>query len=172
MPLNITSEDEGFTAIENIRWTRPEGEPTALSEFLTYPVTHVSLNDALAYCAWKGMRLPTEIEWEYAARGGLDSTAYPWGDLWQLKRANLWQGQFPYENQLRDGYYRLSPVDAYPPQNNYQLYDMLGNTWEWTLTKYFINKFFKEKRKERSSFFFVLDIVIMIMKMMLLNDIL
>lgn len=122
--------------MENIRWNRPEGELSDISDRLSFPVTHVSWNDAHAYCAWKGMRLPTEIEWEYAARGGLDSTAYPWGDLWQLKRANLWQGQFPVENQLRDGYSRLAPVDAYPSQNNYQIYDMLGNTWEWTLTKY------------------------------------
>ncbi|CAF1605247.1 unnamed protein product [Rotaria sp. Silwood1] len=133
---NVTSEDEGFIAVKNIRWNRPEGELIDISNRLSYPVTHISWNDAQAYCSWKGMRLPTEIEWEYAARGGLDSTAYPWGDLWQLKRTNLWQGDFPYENQLRDGYHHLSPVDAFPSQNKYEIYDMLGNTWEWTLTKY------------------------------------
>ncbi|CAF3754821.1 unnamed protein product [Rotaria socialis] len=134
--VNISSKDEGFIPVENIRWNRPEGELTDISNILSYPVTHVSWSDAQAYCSWKGMRLPTEMEWEYAARGGFDSTAYPWGDLWQLKRVNLWQGEFPYGNQLRDGFYRLSPVDAFPPQNNYQIYDILGNTWEWTLTKY------------------------------------
>lgn len=107
-----------------------------IRDHLSYPVTHVSWHDAQAYCTWKGMRLPTEVEWEYAARGGLDSAAYPWGDDWELKRANLWQGHFPYENQVRDDYERLSPVDDFPAQNKYEMYDMLGNTWEWTLTKY------------------------------------
>ncbi|CAF1046283.1 unnamed protein product [Adineta steineri] len=134
--VNIATEDEGFVAIQNIRWNRPEGEITDINDRLSYPVVHVSWNDAQAYCTWKGMRLPTEIEWEYAARGGLHLTTYPWGDSWELKRANLWQGKFPYENQLRDGFYRLSSVDAFPSQNNYEIYDMLGNTWEWTMTKY------------------------------------
>ncbi|CAF0856803.1 unnamed protein product [Adineta ricciae] len=133
---SITPEDEGFIAIKDIRWNRPEGDMTDISDRLSYPVTHVSWHDAQAYCTWKGMRLPTEVEWEYAARGGLDSTAYPWGDDWELKRANLWQGHFPFENQARDGYERLSPVNAFPAQNKYEMYDMLGNTWEWTLTKY------------------------------------
>lgn len=99
-------------------------------------MTHVSWDDAQSYCLWKGMRLATEIEWEYAARGGLDAQEYPWGDLWQIKRSNLWQGDFPNENQLRDGYERLSPVDAYPAQNSFEIYDLIGNTWEWTFTKF------------------------------------
>ena len=124
-------------ALENIRWNRPDGELTDLRVHLREPVTHVSWDDAQSYCLWKGMRLPTEMEWEFAARGRTDPRDYPWGEFWQIKRANLWQGDFPHENQLRDGFARLAPVDAFVPQNDFQLFDLLGNTWEWTLTNFY-----------------------------------
>lgn len=117
------------------RWNRPEGGHSIVHDKLTHPVVHVSFNDAIGYCTWKNMRLPTEIEWEYAARGGLREKQYPWGDNWQVARTNLWQGKFPDENQLRDGHYDLSPVNAFGPQNSYEMYDMIGNVWEWTSTK-------------------------------------
>lgn len=132
-------KDEGFVPVENIRWNRPDGESSDLKSHLSEPVSHVSWDDAQSFCLWKGMRLPTEIEWEFAARGRTDSRDYPWGEFWQLKRSNLWQGDFPHENQLRDGFYRLSPVDAFPPQNDFQIYDLIGNTWEWTQTKFYSN---------------------------------
>lgn len=128
--------------IKEARWNRPVGRYESIDHELTYPVTHVSYRDAEAYCSWKNMRLPTEIEWEYAARGGLKEKLYPWGDVWDTNKANLWQGEFPDENQLRDGYYGLSPVDAYKAQNDYELRDMLGNIWEWTTTKYILKRLF------------------------------
>jgi formylglycine-generating enzyme required for sulfatase activity len=121
--------------VNSATWNRPNGRNSSITDKFTEPVVHVSYNDAFAYCASKNMRLPTEIEWEYAARGGLKEKSYPWGDFWNLKRANLWQGNFPNENQLRDGFYAASPVDAFEPQNNYQMRDMIGNVWEWTSTK-------------------------------------
>lgn len=111
----------------------PEGPQSDLSERLEHPVVHVSHDDALAFCAWAGARLPTEAEWEYAARGGLEQRRYPWGDELTPggeQRCNIWQGEFPVHNSLDDGYYGTAPVDAYAP-NGFGLYNVSGNVWEW-----------------------------------------
>ena len=96
-------------------------------------MVHVSWRDARAFCRWAGVRLPTEIEWEYAARGGLDQARYPWGDELTPAgehRCNIWQGRFPVHNTADDGYTGTAPVDAYRP-NGYGLFNMAGNVWEW-----------------------------------------
>jgi formylglycine-generating enzyme required for sulfatase activity len=120
--------------VHDARWNKPEGGTSLINHRFSHPVTHVSYNDAFAYCTWKNMRLPTEIEWEYAARGGLSEKLYPWGDHWEVGRTNLWQGHFPDENQMRDENYGLAPVDAYSAQNEFGMYDVIGNVWEWTST--------------------------------------
>jgi sulfatase modifying factor 1 len=115
-------------------WRHPEGPSSDISERLDHPVVHVSFNDALSYSRWAGKRLPTEAEWEFAARGGLNRAAFPWGDELEPSgehRMNIWQGQFPNTNTLEDGYYGTCPVDAFPP-NGYGLYNVTGNVWEWT----------------------------------------
>ena len=107
---------------------------SSIHAFDDHPVVHVSYSDAEAYAAWAGKELPTEAEWEFAARGGLDGAEFAWGDELTpggRHMANTWQGDFPRENLAADGYERTSPVTAFPP-NGYGLYDMIGNVWEWT----------------------------------------
>ncbi|XP_029956724.1 inactive C-alpha-formylglycine-generating enzyme 2 [Salarias fasciatus] len=118
--------------VERVSWRQPSGPGSGIRERLDFPVVQVSWNDALAFCRWKDKRLPTEEEWEWAARGGLQGRTYPWGNKFQANRSNLWQGSFPDQDAAEDGYHGVSPVAAFPPQNSYGLYDMMGNTWEWT----------------------------------------
>ncbi len=114
-------------------WRRPEGPHSSIEDRLDHPVVHVSWRDAEAFCAWSGTRLPSEAEWEFAARGGLVGKRFPWGDELEPggeHRMNVWQGTFPSENTLGDGYLGTCPVDAFPA-NGYGLHNTTGNVWEW-----------------------------------------
>lgn len=114
-------------------WQHPEGPSSSLEDRSQHPVVHVSWHDARAYCKWADVRLPTEAEWEYAARGGLEQQRYPWGDRLtpdKKHRCNIWQGTFPSSNTTKDGFAGTAPVDAFAPNGN-GLYNASGNVWEW-----------------------------------------
>lgn len=120
--------------VHGASWIHPEGPGSSIDLRPDHPVVNVSLNDALAYCDWRGVRLPTEAEWEFAARGGLEGQTFPWGNELEpdgTHHMNVWQGAFPSQNTVEDGYYGTAPVDAYEP-NSYGLFNTTGNTWEWT----------------------------------------
>jgi hypothetical protein len=119
-------------------WRHPQGPGSSIRGLDDHPVVHVAYGDAQAYARWAGKSLPTEAQWEYAARGGLEGAEFAWGDELTpggRHMANIWQGAFPFHNTGEDGYVRTSPVKRYPP-NGYGLFDMIGNVWEWTCDWY------------------------------------
>jgi len=130
---NRAADTPWWIAVPHAYWAQPEGPPSTVLDRLDHPAVHVSWNDAKAYCQWSDTRLPSEAEWEMAARGGLERTRYPWGD--ELvpdgeHRCNIWQGSFPDTNTAADGFAGTAPVHAFKP-NGYGLHNMAGNVWEW-----------------------------------------
>jgi len=133
-PIDTRDWSQWWTFKFGANWRRPYGPRSSINGLDDHPVVHVTYRDAEAYAKWAGKDLPTEAEFEFAARGGLDGAEYAWGHEFtpgNRQMANTWQGTFPFENLALDGYERTSPVKAFPP-NGYGVYDMIGNVWEWT----------------------------------------
>jgi formylglycine-generating enzyme len=133
-PVDLRDFHNWWAWVPGADWRHPEGPESNVGGRERHPVTHVTHGDAIAYADWAGKSLPTEVEWEYAARGGLEGAIFTWGDDPAPKgrmMANTWQGEFPWQNLLLDRYEGTSPVETFPP-NGYGLYDMCGNVWEWT----------------------------------------
>jgi sulfatase modifying factor 1 len=137
-PVDLRNMGEWWSLLEGANWRHPYGPRSNINALDNHPVVHVAFADAVAYAQWAGKDLPTEAEWEFAARGGVDGAEYAWGDeLTPSGRhmANTWQGEFPHRNTNGDGFERTSPVTAFPA-NGYGLHDMTGNVWEWTTDWY------------------------------------
>jgi formylglycine-generating enzyme len=133
-PVLLNDHFQWWSYVKGANWRHPDGPTSSIKGRDKYPVVHVAYEDALAYAKWAGKRLPTEAEWEFAARGGLPGKLYPWGDQFQPRgkwMANTYQGHFPNTDTGADGYVGISPVAQFPP-NGYGLYDMAGNVWQWT----------------------------------------
>jgi formylglycine-generating enzyme required for sulfatase activity len=137
-PVDLSNYQNWWVYIPGASWQHPEGPGSDLQSREDHPVTHVAYEDAETYARWAGKELPTEAEWEYAARGGLEGAVFAWGDEFAPGgqfMANTWQGEFPWQNLALDGYEGTSPVGSFPA-NNFGLYDMGGNVWQWTCDFY------------------------------------
>ena len=136
--VDMSNAYNWWTYVKGANWRHPRGPESTLDGLSAHPVVHVAFEDAEAYARWAGKELPTEAEWECAARGGLDQSEYCWGHkFWPGAKpmANTWQGKFPYENLVEDGFEWTAPIRSFPA-NGYGLYEMAGNVWEWTTDFY------------------------------------
>jgi len=137
-PVNLRDWSQWWTFLKGADWRHPYGPKSNINNLDSHPVVHVAFADALAYAKWAGKDLPTEAEWEFAARGGLDGAEFAWGEEFTpggKHMANTWQGEFPRQNLREDGFERTSPVTAFLA-NGYGVHDMIGNVWEWTTDWY------------------------------------
>ena len=137
-PVDLRNHLNWWTYVPGADWRHPRGADSSIEGLQDHPVVHVAFEDAEAYARWAGKELPTEAEWEFAARGGLEGATYAWGDAFMpggKPMANTWQGEFPWQNLLEDGFEWTAPVGSFPP-NGYGLDDMAGNVWQWTTDWY------------------------------------
>ncbi|MCV3240246.1 formylglycine-generating enzyme family protein [Mesorhizobium sp. ZC-5] len=137
-PVDIRNPYNWWTYVPGANWRHPRGPASSIAKLKDHPVVHIAYQDAEAYALWVGMQLPTEAEWEFAARGGLEGADFVWGDELTpggAHMANTWQGEFPYRNTLDDGFEYTAPVGSFPA-NGYGLHDMAGNVWQWTADWY------------------------------------
>jgi sulfatase modifying factor 1 len=137
-PVDLNDPSKWWHYIEGASWRHPQGPDSSLEGLDAHPVVHLAYDDAEAYARWAGKALPTEAEWEFAARGGLEGATFTWGDALEPGEkimANTWHGEFPWKRLDRTGFERTAPVGSFPP-NGYGLYDMAGNVWEWTADWY------------------------------------
>jgi sulfatase modifying factor 1 len=136
--VDLRNHYNWWSYVPGADWRHPQGPGSSIKKRPDHPVVHVAWEDVEAYTQWAGRQLPTEAEWEFAARGGLDGATYAWGEEFTPEgrwMANTWQGEFPVENLKQDGFEGTAPVGSFPP-NGYGLVDMIGNVWEWTTNSY------------------------------------
>lgn len=137
-PVDLSNHFNWWAYVRGASWRHPRGPASSIARLMDHPVVHVAFEDAEAYANWAGKALPTEAEWEFAARGGLEGAEFAWGEELTpggKHMANTWQGEFPWRNRCEDGYEWTAPVESYPA-NGYGLFEMTGNVWEWTTDWY------------------------------------